>query len=95
MREAVGFAEFAEAHPEVQALGINVADDGADARAFVEEHGWTFPSLADPDRKLAGSLGASYQPLYALLDADGNLVARTLQGNARGWQAMLGALEVD
>lgn len=93
MREAVGFAEFAEQHPEIHALGINVADDQGNAREFVEKFGWTFPSLFDPGRKLAGSLGASYQPLYALLDADGKLVARTLRGDARGWAAMLEVLE--
>lgn len=93
MREAVSFAEFAGNHPELQALGINVADNAEHARDFVEEFGWTFPSLVDPDRRIAAQLGASYQPVYALLDADGNLVARTLSGTPSGWAAMLSALE--
>jgi len=94
VREAVDFAEFAELHPEVQALGINVADGRSDARAFEQEFGWTFPSLFDPDRSLARQLGASYQPFYALLDEDGNLLARSLQSGQKGWGRLLEALEV-
>ncbi|MGI9659506.1 MAG: TlpA family protein disulfide reductase [Gaiellaceae bacterium] len=94
MREAVDFAEFAKLHPEVQVLGINVADGRGDAREFEEEFGWTFPSVFDPDRSLAAQLGASYQPFYALLDAEGNLVARSLQSGQKGWGRLLESLEV-
>ena len=53
MREAVDFAEFARLHPEIQALGLNVADGRGDALEFVEEFAWSFPSVFDPDRSLA------------------------------------------
>ncbi len=92
MREAVDFAEFARAHPDVHAVGINVADDRMRAREFEEEFGWTFPSVFDPDRSLASQLGAGYQPFYALLDADGILIARSLSGGSRGWSSLLEAL---
>ena len=94
MREAVAFAEFARLHPEVQAVGINVGDGRSDALEFLEEFGWTFPSVFDPDRSLAGRLGASYQPFYAVLDADGELVARSLSGGHDGWESLLEELEV-
>lgn len=93
MREAVDFAEFVERHPVAQALGINVADDRQDAREFEEEFGWAFTSVFDPDRSLAGQIGASYQPFYALLDERGHLVARSLTGGSAGWASLLEALE--
>jgi hypothetical protein len=77
----------------VQALGINVADSRADALDFEEEFGWTFPSIFDPDRSLAGQLGASYQPFYAVLDAEGHLVARSLTRGGAGWEFLLDALD--
>ena len=68
----------------MQALGISVADSRADALDFEEEFGWTFPSIFDRDRSLAGKLGALYQPFYAVLDAKGNLITRSLAGGGVG-----------
>jgi hypothetical protein len=42
---------------------------------FVEEYGWTWPSILDPDRVRARTLGADYQPHFVLVDADGRVVA--------------------
>ena len=78
----------------MQALGINVADERGDALAFIDDYDWTFPSVFDPDRSLAGQLGESYQPFYALLDEEGGLVASSLSGNVIGWSKLLEALEV-
>jgi hypothetical protein len=58
-----------------------------------DEFGWTFPSIFDPDRSLAGQLGASYQPFYAVLDAEGHLVARSLTRGGAGWEFLLDALD--
>lgn len=73
---------------------INVADERGDALASIDDYDWTFPSVFDPDRSLAGQLGASYQPFYALLDEEGRLVASSLSGNVIGWSKFLEALEV-
>lgn len=72
---------------------MNVADSADDAREFVAEYGWSFPSIEDPDRRLARKVGASYQPVHALLDPWGRLLARSLSGKPSEWEAMLELLQ--
>ena len=53
--------------------------------------GWTWPQLHDPDRELARSLGATYQPHVILFDAAGELVGSFEGGGtAAEWEALLG-----
>lgn len=73
--------QFAKGHPEYAYLGINVADKRDAANDFVREFGWKFPSLVDPNRELAGRLGAAYQPMIVLLDEEGRIVGRRLDGD--------------
>jgi hypothetical protein len=84
---------FTEAHPEVAYLGLNVADSLEDAAAFVERHGWSWPSIHDPERALARRLGATYQPHFILVDASGRIVD-TWEGGGDDaiWAAMLAKL---
>jgi cytochrome c biogenesis protein CcmG/thiol:disulfide interchange protein DsbE len=56
-------------------LGLNAADTNARARAFLEQYGWTWPSIVDPRRTLARRFGATYQPAVFLIDARGRIVA--------------------
>ena len=51
-----------------------MADTEADARAFVERYGWTWPSIRDTERDRARALGATYQPHFVLVDAEGRIV---------------------
>jgi hypothetical protein len=51
-----------------------VADTPAEASAFVERYGWTWPSIRDPERSRARALGATYQPHVVLVDAEGGIV---------------------
>lgn len=81
-------------HPEVEYLGLNAADTPDRARAFVEEFGWTWPSISDPERALAKRLGADYQPYFAAIDARGEVVAvHDGAGDAAVWSALLARLE--
>jgi peroxiredoxin len=74
--EAVAFAEFARENPQYSYLGLNVADRPEHARLFVRDFGWRFPSISDPDRERARRLGADYQPVVILVDAEGGIVGR-------------------
>ena len=47
--EAPTVAALAKAHPEVAFVGVDLRDDTAGAKAFYQRHGWTFPSIVDPD----------------------------------------------
>jgi hypothetical protein len=59
----------------------------------VDEYGWTWPSILDPDRARARRLGADYQPHFILVDAEGGIVASHEGGADEGiWAAMLAQL---
>lgn len=78
-----------EEHPEFAYVGLNVADDRASARSFVERYGWTWPSIEDPARERARVLGATYQPHVIVLGPDGEVVDRYAgAGTAADWQAL-------
>ena len=72
-------------------MGVNVVDEADRARAFVEQHGWEWPQIPDPDRSLARSLGADYQPHVILFDRDGNIAGRFAGGGTHAdWEALAG-----
>jgi hypothetical protein len=75
-------------------LGLNVADTPDEARAFVEEKGWSWPQISDPDRVLAQRLGADYQPYFAAVDERGEIVATHDGGGDDAiWSGLLAKLE--
>lgn len=82
-----------EDHPEIAYLGLNVADTPADADRFVDENDWRWDSMQDPERERARRLGATYQPHFVLVDADGKIVdSHEGGGDAGVWEAMLARL---
>ena len=82
-----------ESHPEYEFIGLNIADDRSDAKAFLGKYGWTWPSLADPDVELAGSLGLYGHPAVAVIDENGLIVARHIGGgDAATWEALVDEL---
>lgn len=83
-----------KAHPEYAYLGLNVADTPDEARRFLDEHGWGWPQIHDPNRTLARSLGATYQPHVILFDADGD-VSGSFEGGGTpaDWEALAAALD--
>jgi hypothetical protein len=64
-------------------------DESSAAEGFVRKYGWTWPSLADPDTELAGSLGLFGHPAVAVIDETGAVVARHIGGgDAETWDAL-------
>ena len=74
--EAPTVTALAKAHPEVAFVGVDLRDDGAGAKAYYKRHGWTFPSIDDPDGSLTAALGVPGQPSAIFLDARGRIVGR-------------------
>ena len=75
-------------------MGLNVADDRASAQNFVEVHGWTWPSVEDPERRRARFLGAEYQPHVIVLGPDGEVLDRFGgQGTPADWEALAARVE--
>jgi cytochrome c biogenesis protein CcmG/thiol:disulfide interchange protein DsbE len=80
-------------HPEYEFVGINISDDGGEARDFVEKYGWTWPSFADPNTEVVDELGIFGHPAVVVLDEDGAVVARHIGGgDAATWEALAGEL---
>jgi hypothetical protein len=80
-----------EEHPEFSYVGLNVADERGSARGFVEEFGWTWPSIEDPERERARRLGADYQPHVIVLGPDGEVLDRFAgEGRQSDWEALAG-----
>ncbi len=59
----------------------------------MRKHGWTWPSIRDPQRARARALGATYQPAFILLDAQGRIVGGFQGGGSPArWSALLARL---
>lgn len=55
----------------------------------MRRYGWSWPSLQDPNRKLAGKLGVYGQPVVVLVDAQGYVAGVHVgRGNAKIWAAL-------
>lgn len=54
-------------------VGIDYTDREGSARAFVEEHGWRFPVLSDPDGIYGAHFGFSGLPTAIVLDPAGRI----------------------
>ena len=59
----------------VQFLGIDILDSRESARAFMQEFGWTYPSVFDPGGAIRDGLGYIGQPISIFYDERGEVVA--------------------
>lgn len=76
-------------------LGLNAADTRPTARAFLKRFGWTWPSISDPQRRLARRFGVEYQPAVILIDAEGRIVAGFEgHGTPARWNALKSKLRM-
>jgi len=58
----------------VRFIGLDILDERGSARAFMREHGWTYPSVYDPSGAIRDGLGLLGQPVTLFYDASGELV---------------------
>jgi cytochrome c biogenesis protein CcmG/thiol:disulfide interchange protein DsbE len=71
-REAPVLAKAAEKYGgRVQFLGVDIGDQRGPAREFIQEFGWTFPSVYDPDNEILASLGLLGAPITIVYDESG------------------------
>jgi thiol-disulfide isomerase/thioredoxin len=72
--EAPALADAAAEYGDrVRFLGIDVLDTRADARAFIEEFDWPYPSIFDRTGSIRDRLGIVGQPATVFYDASGNV----------------------
>jgi thiol-disulfide isomerase/thioredoxin len=75
-REMPMLAEAAEAHRDVQFLGVDTLDARAGAEEFIARFRVPFPSLFDPDGVIRTDLDSFGLPVTVFFDADGNQVGK-------------------
>jgi cytochrome c biogenesis protein CcmG/thiol:disulfide interchange protein DsbE len=74
-REAAHLAKAARTFEgKAQFIGVDVEDQRAPAREFIQEYGWTYPSVYDPTGAIRDSLGYVGQPTTVIFDASGEPV---------------------
>ena len=75
-REMPMLAEAAEAHRDVQFLGVDTLDAREGAEGFITEFGVPFPSLFDPDGVIRTDLDSFGLPVTVFFDTEGNQVGK-------------------
>jgi cytochrome c biogenesis protein CcmG/thiol:disulfide interchange protein DsbE len=72
----------------LRVVGIDVNDDPVAARAFLDDVGGVpFPSVADPDGRLAVEWGTTGVPETFVVDRDGTVVAKRFGAVTVAWLA--------
>ncbi|HEY7255393.1 MAG TPA: TlpA disulfide reductase family protein [Solirubrobacterales bacterium] len=71
--EAPELEAFANSHPKMTVLGINVQDNSDDALAFVRDHHLTFPQLRSVGDERTEAFGSTGVPENFLVDPSGHL----------------------
>jgi thiol-disulfide isomerase/thioredoxin len=92
--EARDLAAFANAHPEVQVVGLDSTDSRGAARAFYRHYGWHHPSIEDRSGAVAAKLGVTGFPTTFFLDRNHRVVTQIIgatnrTGFERGLRAAL------
>jgi hypothetical protein len=59
-------------------VGVNLQDSSSGARKFYRRYGWKFPSIADPNGKIAAALRLQGMPTTVFLDARHREVTRII-----------------
>jgi cytochrome c biogenesis protein CcmG/thiol:disulfide interchange protein DsbE len=74
--EGPRFAQAAKRYGrQIQFIGVDVKDVRDSAQAFIQEMGWTYPSLFDPTESIKTGLGFLGVPDTLFFDASGKRVA--------------------
>ena len=71
-QEGPELAAVSNAHQgQVQFVGVDIEDQVGQARTFIEQYGWTYPSVFDSTGAIRDSLGLIGQPDTLVFDAAG------------------------
>jgi thiol-disulfide isomerase/thioredoxin len=70
-RELPAFQEVSAQRPEVEFIGIDIGEDPAAARDFLDRLGVMFPQYVDRDARVTNALGVAALPVTFVVDADG------------------------
>jgi thiol-disulfide isomerase/thioredoxin len=77
-RELPAFQEVSETRTEVRFIGIDIGEDAAKARDYLDELGVTFEQFVDEDGGLTDALGAASLPVTLVVAPDGSVATEHL-----------------
>jgi thiol-disulfide isomerase/thioredoxin len=77
-RELPDFQAASDDHPGVRFVGVDIGEETAPARAFLDELGVTFEQYADVDGELADRLGVAALPVTIVIDDERDIATRHL-----------------
>ena len=77
-RELPAFQEVSLARTDVRFIGIDIGEDAAKARDYLDELGVTFDQFVDEDGGLTDALGAASLPVTLVLAPDGSVATEHL-----------------
>jgi peroxiredoxin len=66
--------------PDLVVLAINAGEDPETVKNYIEENGFTFPVLLDPDWKAEALFGIMAYPTSVFIDGKGNILVRYVGG---------------
>ena len=79
-----------KSRPQARFIGIKWTTPFRTPRDYTKRYGWTWPSLQDPNRALAGKLGAAWQPVVVLVNPKGEIAGVHIgPGTAKAWGELL------
>lgn len=61
-------------------IGVDLRDDDANGRAYIQEFGVPYPSIPDPGADISASYDVPAPPTTVIADASGHIVSRRLGG---------------
>jgi thiol-disulfide isomerase/thioredoxin len=75
-RELPQLQEFAESHPEINVVTVNLGDDRSSVTSFLDDVGVSLTSLIDTEGRLTSAMKVASVPSLAMIDSKGAVVAR-------------------
>ncbi|MBJ7595153.1 MAG: TlpA family protein disulfide reductase [Candidatus Dormibacteraeota bacterium] len=61
-------------------IGVDLRDDDANGRAYIQEFGVPYPSIPDPSADVAATYDVPAPPTTVIADSSGHIVSRRLGG---------------
>jgi thiol-disulfide isomerase/thioredoxin len=75
-KELPAFQEVSEDRPDVRFIGVDIAEDAAKARDYLDELGVTFEQYLDDRGELTDALGTAALPVTLVIGTDGAVTSR-------------------
>ena len=77
-RELPAFQHVSDQRADIRFIGVDIGEDEAKARTFIDELGVTFEQFVDASGELTDALGTASLPVTLVLAADGTVATEHL-----------------